>query len=157
MKINKTQVFVGLVILVAAYFVAQPLFASMKGSVPESTNFTRIATEREFDSIIENAGSRLIVLDLYADWCGPCRVLHPTLLALANKYAGKASFYRVNVDANPKIAAAFGTNGIPYVVFVKDRKAIESLVGVNPSKEYEKIIIGTINPNGQQKAPGIAL
>lgn len=73
-------------------------------------------------------------------WCAPCRALHPTLEALAAKYAGTVEFYGVNVDDNPGIAAAFGTNGIPHVVFVKDNKAIAAIDGLNPSAAYEKVI-----------------
>ncbi|MDD5674035.1 MAG: thioredoxin [Chitinivibrionales bacterium] len=127
-------------IAAALFFTTVSSFNCFKGSIPESPYIKTIITEQDFRMVLDSAGSRLIIVDLYADWCGPCRMLHPTLDALAQKYTGKVAFYRVNVDANPKIAAAFGANGIPFVVFIKEGKTVASLVGLNPSDSYEKVI-----------------
>jgi thioredoxin len=124
-------------IVVGQFLLAPP---HTQNSITKSEHVKSIETDKSFAAIIDNAGERLMVFDLYADWCGPCRILHPTIEALADKYNGKADFYRINVDAHPDIAAAFGTQGIPFVVFVKKGKAISSFAGVNPYASYEKVI-----------------
>jgi thioredoxin 1 len=150
MKITKKKLFIGITIAIVALFAGQMFLNHYsKPALPESGNFKKVANEREFKTILDKAGTKLIAFDLYADWCFPCRMLHPTLEALAGKYNGKIDFYCINVDDNPGIAAMFGTNGIPYVVFVKDQKAIASIVGVNPSESYEKVIeANSVTDNG---------
>jgi len=101
-----------------------------------------LAGFNELKALIDSSGNRLLVFDMYADWCGPCRILSPTFQALANDHSGSASFYRINVDRLPDVAAAFGTRGIPYVVFVKDKQAVYALTGVNPRESYERVITG---------------
>ena len=99
-----------------------------------------ITTSDELTAASNQAGDRMVVLDLYADWCMPCRVLSPVLLELAGEYKNNASFYRVNVDNSPDLARAFGVRGIPYVVFLKHNKAVYTLTGVNPRESYQKIL-----------------
>jgi thioredoxin len=109
-------------------------------SSPEASIIKPISGQQELNVVLENAGPRLVVLDFYANWCGPCRVLHPTMEALATKFAGKADFYRIDIDKNQEIAASFGARGIPYIVFVKNKAAIATRIGVNPAETYEKVI-----------------
>jgi thioredoxin 1 len=99
-----------------------------------------IATSDELTAASEKAGDRMVVLDLYADWCMPCRVLSPVLHELADAYKDNAYFYRVNVDQSPDLARAFSVRGIPYVVFMKQNKAVYALTGVNPKESYKKIL-----------------
>lgn len=99
-----------------------------------------ITSVEQFNSIIENAGSRLLVFNLYADWCMPCHVLAPTLTELAAENRSKITFFKVDTDQFPQITAAFGVTGIPFVVFVKNKKAIYALIGVQPKDSYTKII-----------------
>lgn len=99
-----------------------------------------VATQHELDSVSALAGSKMIVLDLYADWCMPCRLLAPTLHELSQKYKGKAAFYRINIDQCFELAQSFGVRGIPYVVFMKAGKPVYSLTGLNPKENYEKIL-----------------
>ncbi len=140
MKLSKSYIWYTIIVLLVLfiggeYFITHP---SKKG-IDEST-IQKIATGEELKNILDKTDSKMIVLDLYADWCGPCRMIHPTLLKLANKYKGKAVFYQVNVDQNPEIAAAFGTQAIPFVVFIKDNKIVTTMSGVNSSYSYEKVI-----------------
>lgn len=99
-----------------------------------------ITTKHELVAAFEQAGNRMVVLDLYADWCMPCKVLSPTLAELAGQNRHNAAFYRINVDKSPDLARAFGVRGIPYVVFLKHHKAVYALSGVNPRGRYQKIL-----------------
>lgn len=140
MKLPKNYVLYTIIVLVAVfigaeYFITHP----SKKSLDESA-IHKIATGEEFKNILNKTSSKMIVVDLYADWCGPCRMVHPTLLELANKYKGKVDFYQVDVDQNPEIASAFGTQAIPFVVFIKDNKIVTTMAGVNSSYSYEKVI-----------------
>ncbi len=82
----------------------------------------------------------MMVLDLYADWCGPCRILAPTLHELAAEFKGKADFYRINVDKSPDLARSFGVRGIPYVIFMMEKKPVYALTGLNPKENYQKVL-----------------
>lgn len=99
-----------------------------------------ITTQGELDTAIVAAGNRMVVLDLYADWCMPCKILEPTLVEISRNFKGKAFFYRINVDRSPELARSFRVRGIPYVVFMKNGKGVYALTGINPKETYEKII-----------------
>jgi thioredoxin len=94
----------------------------------------------EFNRIVEKAGDRLLVFDLYADWCVPCKYLTPMLEEVAKEHGDIASFYKIDVDDNPAIAAAFGVSGIPYVVFVKEKKGIHAITGLRPKAAYVRAV-----------------
>jgi thioredoxin 1 len=103
-------------------------------------NLPLITTSEELSAASTKAGSRMVVLDLYADWCGPCRILSPTLDDLSKEYKGKADFYRINVDNSSGLSRSFGVKGIPYVVFMKSGKAVYALTGLHPKEDYEKVL-----------------
>ena len=112
-----------------------------ESSAKESdTLVSSVKTADELNTITGNAGEKLLVLDFYADWCGPCRMLAPTFHALAKDYPNQASFYKVNVDKSQELARQFGVNGIPYVVFIRDKAAIYAITGLNPREKYESVI-----------------
>lgn len=73
--------------------------------------------------------SKPVLVDFYADWCGPCRRLSPSIENLAKKYAGKIDFYKLDVDKAPKISEQFGVNAIPAVKIFKDGKVLSESVG----------------------------
>lgn len=106
----------------------------------EESDISTVGSLVELKKLINTSGNKLLVFDLYADWCGPCRRLSPTISALAAVHRQNASFYKINVDNSPEIASAFGVQGIPYVVFIKNKQTIYSLTGINPSESYGKII-----------------
>ncbi len=99
-----------------------------------------ITSEEEFKTLIESAGDRLLIFDLYADWCRPCKVLSPVLEDIAKENQGRASFYKINIDNHKRIAAQFGVSGIPYVVFLKNKKLVHALTGVMPREKYVQAI-----------------
>lgn len=92
---TRTTVVTVIGLAVILVFSGQFLFAHSSRPLPKPETIKEVANEQDFKTILDNAGQKLIVFDLYASWCAPCRVLHPTLEALAVKYAGKVDFYRL--------------------------------------------------------------
>ncbi|MBI4994164.1 thioredoxin [Candidatus Peregrinibacteria bacterium] len=76
----------------------------------------------------------LSVIDIYADWCGPCRMMAPFFEEVAKSYEGKVKMGKMNVDESPQTPGKFGVTGIPTIIFLKDGKEIDRLVGFQ-SKE----------------------
>ena len=70
-----------------------------------------------------------VVVDLWAPWCSPCRMVAPVVEKLAEKYNGKFKFCRLNVDENPKTAARYGVMSIPTLMFFKGGKAVDTVIG----------------------------
>ncbi len=111
-----------------------------KGAKENSQDVVKtISSTEEFEKIVQKR-DRLLVFDLYAEWCMPCRILSPMLEKIAKEADGKAEFYKINVDEHPSLAQAFGVRGIPYVVFVKNQKAVHALTGVRPKEDYVRVI-----------------
>ena len=92
------------------------------------------------ENISELNNADFAVLDFWATWCGPCRMLSPTVEALAEKYEGKVAFGSVNVDEQEGIAIQYGINVIPTLYFLKKGAVVTKTVGVRPASELENII-----------------
>lgn len=73
-----------------------------------------------------------VVVDFWAPWCMPCRMLAPVTEKLAEDYAGKVKFCKINVDENPEMATKYGVMGIPYLAFFKGGEQTDSLTGAVP-------------------------
>jgi thioredoxin 1 len=123
-------------LMVIAFF----LLAGCGKQQSDKNTIPSLQTYASVTSRIQSSGDTLLVFDLYADWCGPCRMLAPTLESLSETNKAKARFYRINVDMVPEAAQAFGVTGIPLIVFVKNTKQVGSLVGLQPAGEYQKMI-----------------
>lgn len=94
-------------------------------------------TKESFDEKIKTGN---VLVDFWADWCGPCRMLAPILDELAEKLSDKALFAKVNVDDEPELAQRFGVSSIPTVIFFKDGQIKDTKIGVQPAAVYENII-----------------
>ena len=81
-----------------------------------------------FDKVIENANMPVLV-DFWAEWCMPCRIMAPVMEELAKDYAGKAIFAKVNVDENPEVSQRYLIMSIPHFIIFKDGKPVERIVG----------------------------
>jgi|GEM_PF-858205 len=114
---------------------------ALRKAPPRYAGIMEVKNNQHFIEIIEGAGDSLVVFELYADWCMPCRVLTPVLAELAQKHFRRAWFFKINTDVLPQVAQTFGARGIPYVAFVKNTKAVHALMGVQPGDSYEQAIL----------------
>ena len=83
----------------------------------------------------------LLLVDFWAPWCGPCRMVSPVIEQLARELAGKVVFGKVNVDENPTVAGAFGIQSIPTIAILKNGKAIDGFVGAASKSQMEAKIM----------------
>jgi len=99
---------------------------------------------KEFnDSNFQNevlASEKLTVVDFWAEWCGPCRAIGPVIEDLSKEYAGKINVGKVNVDFNPQVSMNYGITSIPAILFIKDGKVVDKLVGAQPKGNFVKKI-----------------
>ena len=87
-----------------------------------------------------NKSGKPVVIDLYADWCGPCRMIAPILKDLANEYDGKVDFYKVDVDKEKDLASLFQARSIPLVVLITKSGEVKPMVGAQGKSSYKKAI-----------------
>ena len=81
-----------------------------------------------------------VVVDFYADWCGPCHAIAPTIEALSNEFEGKVKFVKVDVDANQEVASRYEIMSIPTIMLFENGKVEDSIVGAYPSNVYKQHI-----------------
>lgn len=79
----------------------------------------------------------LVMVDFWAAWCGPCRMIAPTVEELAKEYAGKIKVGKLNTDENPDVASKYKIMGIPTIMFFKDGQKIEQIVGIVPKSQLK--------------------
>lgn len=82
----------------------------------------------------------VVVVDFYADWCGPCKMIAPVMEELSNEMDGKVKFCKVNVDNNQRISQEYGITNIPSILFFKDGQKVEMQVGFVPKNVLEQKI-----------------
>lgn len=92
-------------------------------------------------------GKRPAVIDFYADWCGPCRIIAPSIDSLATVYDGKVDFYKVNIDHCPDIARNFGVRSIPLLLFCPVGDYPQAIAGAYPGSEIDAVIRYLFFPN----------
>jgi len=102
-------------------------------------------TEAVFDAEVIKAAKPTLV-DFWASWCGPCRMVAPVVDALAEEYDGKVNFAKVNVDAEPKLANQYGIRSIPTLLVFKQGKPVKQLVGYQPKEELKKALDAALLP-----------
>ena len=102
-------------------------------------------TDSNFNQTVEKYP--LIVVDFWAPWCGPCRMVSPILEQLASELAGKVVFGKLNVDENPRIASTFGIHSIPTISIFKNGRAIDGFVGAASKSQMQSKIMAHLGGN----------
>src|SRR3989337_549164 len=104
----------------------------MAGNVME---FTDVNFQKEvLDSPVP------VLVDFWAPWCGPCRMLAPTIEELANEFNGKVKVGKLNTDERPETAGSFGISSIPTNLFFKNGQVVDRLVGLNPKSRFQEML-----------------
>jgi len=111
----------------------QPICGRCKEPLPSRVSAPVIVTDTNFAEIVEQSNVP-VLLDLWAVWCGPCRILAPTIDSLAKELAGNVLVGKIDVDANPRTAARFRVQSVPTLLILDEGREIERIVGVQ-SKE----------------------
>lgn len=104
-----------------------------------ANSLTAPVTDDSFAADVEQSPG-LVLVDFWATWCGPCQIIAPTLERLAGEYAGRMRVAKLDVDENPRIMMRFGVRSIPSVLFFKDGKHVDTVVGAVPRGTLESKI-----------------
>tara|TARA_B000000475_G_C15864955_1_gene393837 strand:- start:287 stop:613 length:327 start_codon:yes stop_codon:yes gene_type:complete len=103
------------------------------------SEFTMEFTDDNFNSEVESSDLPVLV-DFWAEWCGPCKMLSPTIDAIAEKYNGKIKVGKVNVDKSSAIAQKYGVRGIPNILVFKNGNIEQQLVGNVPEADIANVL-----------------
>ncbi len=96
-----------------------------------------------FKTTLEN--NEVVLVDFYADWCGPCKALHPTLESLASEFDGKAVVSKVNVDNNPELSQQFNVRSIPALFYFQNGKLVTKQAGLQSKSSISETINGLLS------------
>ena len=102
-------------------------------------SYVQTFTDGNFDETVLKAGAPVLV-DFWAEWCGPCKRLGPTVDAIATEYAGKVTVGKLNVDENPNVSFKCQIRGIPTILIFKGGQVVESVVGLAQKEDLKKVI-----------------
>ena len=96
-------------------------------------------TKDQWEQDVINS-DKLVFVDFWAEWCGPCRMLAPTVEAIAADFNGKLKVAKLNVDENPAVSERYGIRGIPTLLVFKDGQVKDQIVGNSPRDSIEKVL-----------------
>lgn len=96
-------------------------------------------TDNNFDAEVLKSNVPALV-DFWAEWCGPCKALGPTIDELGDAFAGKVKVFKMNVDENPDVPAKYRIRGIPTLLLFKDGELVDQLVGAHPKATIQQML-----------------
>ena len=138
---------------IGALFCVASGCGGSSAAMNQSTANVKHITDAEFDAEVTQS-ARPVVVDCYATWCGPCRQLAPIVDKLADDYAGRIKFVKVNVDESPKTAQQFQVSAIPTLLFFKDGRLVATTVGLLGKQELGSKLDGLLQTNPPPVATG---
>ena len=103
----------------------------------QDTHFAKTVTGANYEQTINT--DKLVVIDFWASWCGPCRTIAPIVEELAKEYNGTVVVGKVNVDDEESLSTKFNISSIPTLVFIKNKKIVETVVGVKPKADLKAL------------------
>ncbi len=106
-------------------------------------NSVKVTSQTWEQEILKSASP--VMVDFWAEWCGPCRMIAPTVEELAVEYDGKLKVCKLNTDENPDVAGKYQIMGIPSLLFFKDGKLIDKVVGAASKKQFKDKIDGILS------------
>lgn len=98
----------------------------------------KVELNNNFDEIISSNAK--VLVDFYADWCGPCKMMAPMVAELAGEYDGELKVGKLNVDENPEIAQKYSVMSIPMFAFIKGGELVETIIGAQSRSKLESVI-----------------
>ncbi|QXQ13884.1 thioredoxin [Skermania piniformis] len=108
------------------------------------------ASDTDFDQIVDT--SKLVLVDLWAAWCGPCRMVAPVLAKLSVEFAGRLKVVKVDVDRSPQLAQRYRAQSIPMLLFLQDGQVVRTVVGAQPEGTLRTMITSRLDAAGEPRA-----
>jgi len=136
-------IYTGVFCVVILFQACKPVEVSSSGDTgeekkAESNNLVVVTAENFDEQVAQN--DKLVMVDFWASWCGPCKAIAPAVSAIADDYAGKVTVGKVNVDNDGALAEKYGVQSIPNIKFFKGGKVVDEIVGLVSKEELEKMI-----------------
>lgn len=125
--------------------------AAKHGHVSEGRPTVPDMSDDELDQLVKQTDGPVVV-DFWAPWCAPCKLLTPAIESLARSYGGRASVVKVNVDQNTRWTAKLGIRGVPTIAFFSNGELVTQLVGLRGEKELRKNLEQLLNSNSTTPA-----
>jgi thioredoxin 1 len=111
-------------------------------STASNSNTAKVTDASFEDDVIKS--TEPVVVDFWAEWCGPCRMIAPALEEIAAEMKGKVKIAKLNVDENPEVASKYGVRSIPTLMVFKDGKQVDIKVGAGPKTELSRWITASV-------------
>lgn len=109
-----------------------------KGVRKEMRDKVRDITDNSFKQVLQS--EKPVLVDFWAEWCGPCRMLAPTVETIAEEYSDSVTVVKLNVDDNPSSAAAYGVRGIPTLILFNEGKEVDRMIGAAGKESISRMI-----------------